>query len=108
VLSSDQLRAAYDREGTEAATDVNFVDPAFFFNMLFGSEKFEPYVGKLKLAQVASAVGEPNERGLGFKDGLMSLPLAYRYALWVGEVRALRGQAQTRQVASAVGEPYQL
>ena len=60
VLSNEQLRAAYDREGAEAAAvaEAPVIDPALFFNVLFGSEKFEPYVGRLKLSHVASAFGD--------------------------------------------------
>lgn len=56
VLSNDQLRAAYDRDGADSSSleSASFVDPALFFNMLFGSDKFEPYVGRLKLAAFAS------------------------------------------------------
>lgn len=60
MLSNDQLRAAYDKDGEEAvsANDTAFVDPAMFFNMLFGSERFQPYVGRLKLGHMASAFGD--------------------------------------------------
>lgn len=56
MLSNDQLRAAYDRDGADSSSleSASFVDPALFFNMLFGSDKFEPYVGRLKLAAFAS------------------------------------------------------
>lgn len=63
VLSNDQLRAAYDRDGADSSSleSASFVDPALFFNMLFGSDKFEPYVGRLKLAAFASvAAGSPH------------------------------------------------
>jgi len=36
---------------------VDFIDPAVFFNVLFGCEKFEPYVGTLKMQNYASAIG---------------------------------------------------
>lgn len=60
MLSNDQLRAAYDKDGEQAAAvaDQAFVDPAMFFNILFGSERFEPYVGRLKLSHMASAFGD--------------------------------------------------
>lgn len=38
--------------------DTPFVDPAMFFNILFGSERFEPYIGRLKLSHMASAFGD--------------------------------------------------
>lgn len=143
VLSNDQLRAAYDRDGEEAAAvaDQSFIDPSLFFNVLFGSERvsnclvvlvagwielvgpcdqmqtavvsgtegedqwcifplapescrpialsvyiacgntdasiplqFEPYVGRLKLSQVATAMGDvlkttPSDGGEGEGGG---------------------------------------
>ena len=45
VLSDPQLRAAYDRDGAGATADVGFqYDAAIFFNALFGSQRFEPWV----------------------------------------------------------------
>ena len=75
ILSSDSLRAAYDREGAEAAgleENMPSLDPALFFTVLFGSEKFEPYVGRLKLSHFVTAFGESfaaNANGAGKKEG---------------------------------------
>lgn len=67
ILSSDPLRAAYDREGAEAAgleESMPSLDPALFFTVLFGSEKFEPYVGRLKLSHFVTAFGESLAEGV--------------------------------------------
>jgi len=57
VLADETLRAKYDANGAESV-QVNFVDPGVFFTMLFGSERFEPYIGPLALAAAASMEGQ--------------------------------------------------
>ncbi|EGB10699.1 hypothetical protein AURANDRAFT_52660 [Aureococcus anophagefferens] len=57
VLSDPQLRAAYDRDGASATAEVGFqYDAAVFFAALFGSQRFEAYVGELALAQISSTL----------------------------------------------------
>merc|ERR1719364_67680 len=57
VLSDVQLRAAYDRDGADATQDVGFeYDPAVFFGALFGSQRLEPFVGELALAQISATL----------------------------------------------------
>ena len=53
VLSNDQLRASYDRNGLDAAKEANLIDSHIFFTMLFGSDRFEPFVGQLALSTMA-------------------------------------------------------
>lgn len=52
VLSDAKLRERYDKEGKAAVSGdaVPSVDPTLFFRVLFGSEQFEKYIGKLSLA----------------------------------------------------------
>lgn len=54
VLSNPQLREKYDKDGKEEVNEANLMDPTAFFAMVFGSEDFEPLVGPLKLAAMAS------------------------------------------------------
>ena len=61
VLSNADLRAKYDQHGVEGL-DVNFMDSAEFFSMLFGSERFEHLLGELSLAQMTRS-GEPLSSG---------------------------------------------
>lgn len=61
VLSNADLRAKYDQHGVEGL-DVNFMDSAEFFSMLFGSDRFEHLLGELSLAQMARS-GEPLTSG---------------------------------------------
>ncbi|CDR97229.1 dnaJ domain containing protein, putative [Babesia bigemina] len=50
VLGDEQRRALYDQHGKLACHDMPILDSALFFMMLFGSESFEPYVGKMRMA----------------------------------------------------------
>jgi hypothetical protein len=58
VLQNPQLRASYDRTGKDATKDHAFVDPSAFFTVLFGSDKFQPYIGELALASMANVLGQ--------------------------------------------------
>jgi len=53
VLSNDNLRANYDRNGLDSVKDAQLIDSHIFFTMLFGSERFEPLVGQLALSTMA-------------------------------------------------------
>ncbi|KAK9815321.1 hypothetical protein WJX72_001695 [[Myrmecia] bisecta] len=57
VLGTPELRARYDQHGTEGL-DVNFMDGAEFFSMLFGSDSFEHLVGELMIAAAARNGGD--------------------------------------------------
>ena len=57
VLSDPQLRAAYDRDGASATAEIGHTyDAAVFFAALFGSQRFEAWVGELALAQISSTL----------------------------------------------------
>jgi len=51
VLSDPALRAKYDAQGSDGIDQQQIpqIDPVMFFSVLFGSEKFENYTGKLFL-----------------------------------------------------------
>ena len=57
VLADDAMRAKYDLHGA-SGVEVNFMDAGVFFTMLFGSERFEPFIGTLALASAASMEGQ--------------------------------------------------
>jgi len=63
VLSDEGLRAKYDQLGAQGVDDAPILDSGAFFNLIFGSEKFEPLVGELQLAMMMS---------LGAEQGLMT------------------------------------
>ena len=52
ILSDDNLRAAYDKGGEDGVDDAPNLDSGMFFEMVFGSEKFEPLVGELALTSM--------------------------------------------------------
>eukprot|EP00397_Hematodinium_sp_SG-2012_P001642 GEMP01001646.1.p1 GENE.GEMP01001646.1~~GEMP01001646.1.p1 ORF type:complete len:758 (+),score=181.47 GEMP01001646.1:189-2462(+) len=57
VLSDPELREKYDTVGKEGVKDsIQTVDPAAFFSILFGSEKFDGYTGTIQLAGQASEI----------------------------------------------------
>ncbi|ODQ66267.1 DnaJ-domain-containing protein [Nadsonia fulvescens var. elongata DSM 6958] len=50
VLSNTDLRARYDKFGSEQAVpDAGFEDPADFFGMIFGGEAFRDWIGEISL-----------------------------------------------------------
>lgn len=67
VLSDPELRAQYDKEGreglsadkTQVAQDVAKLDPSILFAFLFGSDKFNDYVGRLASATAAEVGDSP-------------------------------------------------
>lgn len=49
VLGDVERRKRYDKEGKQAINNMQFIDATFFFTLLFGSEKLDPYIGKLRM-----------------------------------------------------------
>ena len=60
ILSNEQSRAAYDKNGppeTTAGGDMSGeIDPYTFFAVMFGSSLVEPYIGELWIASTADSV----------------------------------------------------
>eukprot|EP01038_Epipyxis_sp_PR26KG_P010779 gene10779-14474_t len=56
ILSDEQLRANYDAGGKDGVDGAPKVDSSTLFAMIFGSEKFIPLVGELKLASQMQSV----------------------------------------------------
>jgi len=59
ILSNEQSRATYDRNGKPDSTSpdaVNEIDPLVFFAVMFGSHLVEPYVGELWIATTADTM----------------------------------------------------
>merc|ERR1719424_968640 len=70
VLSHADSRARYDAKGKEGLEEVNFMEASTFYQMVFGSENFEDFVGELQLASLVSMVegDEPSMKGLAHKQ----------------------------------------
>ena len=77
VLADPQTRARYDKHGS-ASLDVNFMDAGVFFTMLFGSERFEPYIGRLALASAASMEGSLNMSRMAVRQQKREVDLALK------------------------------
>mmetsp|Transcript_21098 Transcript_21098/g.31264 ORF Transcript_21098/g.31264 Transcript_21098/m.31264 type:complete len:511 (-) Transcript_21098:86-1618(-) len=58
VLSNDQLRANYDKNGKSESNEeqAQNMDPMVFFNVMFGSTLVEPYIGELWIAQMGDSM----------------------------------------------------
>ena len=50
VLSDEKTRARYDQSGKDGVAESPKVDAGTLYAMIFGSEKFEPIIGELKIA----------------------------------------------------------
>lgn len=53
-MSDTKLKQAYD-SGKDVAQEHDFMNSAAFFAMLFGSTRFEEFVGELMISTVASS-----------------------------------------------------
>ncbi len=69
ILSDDNLRAAYDKGGEDGVDDAPNLDSGMFFEMVFGSEKFEPLVGELALTSMFADVQKQQQMGQEGGDG---------------------------------------
>jgi len=60
VLSNEQARAAYDRDGlndqNNQKVQMTDIDPYVFFAVMFGSDAVTPYIGELWIANKADTV----------------------------------------------------
>ena len=68
ILIDEKSRKKYDTEGEDGLKDVKTMDSKATFEMIFGSEKFEPLVGELQLASMANAKEEDPSELLDFKQ----------------------------------------
>ncbi|KAL3903674.1 MAG: hypothetical protein SGPRY_011582, partial [Prymnesium sp.] len=78
VLADEQTRAKYDQHGTKVVDGQGFLDAGVFFTMLFGSERFEPYIGTLALASAASMEGQLSMHRMQVRQVKREVDLALR------------------------------
>ncbi|PFH34277.1 DnaJ domain-containing protein [Besnoitia besnoiti] len=64
VLNDPKRREQYDKYGMSATQNMNLIDPALFFMMLFGSEHLDPWIGKLKMAHLVEVLTQDEGGGL--------------------------------------------
>jgi len=97
VLSDEQMRNTYDKKGkeglnptrTSVAMGMPMLDPAILFAFLFGSDKFQDYIGTLAMATAAS-VAESDKVTLDHarivqqrRCARLALSLAKRLQPWI-------------------------
>lgn len=85
ILSDEKLRFNYDNVGLAGVEDAPKVDSSMLFAMIFGSEKFNTYVGELKLATTLQSAfeGEENPQSsklLAFKQKKREIQCAINLA----------------------------
>jgi curved DNA-binding protein CbpA len=70
VLSNDQLRAHYDKNGKSETNEGEHqqMDPMVFFNVMFGSTLVEPYIGELWIAHMADGMLKDDMGGMSTED----------------------------------------
>ncbi|CAE7765455.1 dclre1 [Symbiodinium pilosum] len=69
VLSDPDSRKKYDKEGKAGIQEGNVkMDPSTFFSLLFGSERFEPWIGELHLAMQTDQFAKAMEKEGGLLD----------------------------------------
>ena len=109
MLADERLRARYDEQGA-AALDVNFMDAGVFFTMLFGSERFEPFIGTLALASAASMEGQLSMHRMQVRQLKREVDCALKLVALLqpyvdGDADGFRAKLQREAVELASGKP---
>jgi DnaJ-domain-containing protein 1 len=60
ILSNPQLRISYDKSGKDGFDQSNLMNSAYLFEVIFGSQKFEAYVGELQLLAMQEGLNDLN------------------------------------------------
>ena len=99
MLSNEELRARYDAGGKDGLGEQDFVDTSAFFAALFGSDKFEPLVGRLGLATMAMAGVDLSKSEAAAlqarREGRIAVKLAEMLAPYVaGDIEAFRAASK--------------
>eukprot|EP00406_Dinophysis_acuminata_P080739 CAMPEP_0179239104 /NCGR_PEP_ID=MMETSP0797-20121207/15290_1 /TAXON_ID=47934 /ORGANISM="Dinophysis acuminata, Strain DAEP01" /LENGTH=692 /DNA_ID=CAMNT_0020946419 /DNA_START=67 /DNA_END=2145 /DNA_ORIENTATION=+ len=77
VLSDPHMRKKYDKDGKEGVQEGNVkMEPSVFFGLLFGSERFEPWIGELSLAMQTDQFAKSLEKDVDEKSAEESIHLA--------------------------------
>lgn len=110
ILSNEQTRAAYDKNGKSDNENqdamVNAIDPTVFFNVMFGSTLVEPYVGELWIASVADLMmkdmAEQQEMTSGMTEDEMNAQFAEKLSGKAGNVEEAKIKQRKREVIIAM------
>jgi len=120
VLSDDELRATYDKEGrdglsadkTSVAEGIMKVDPALLFAFLFGSDQFSQYTGTLAMATTAS-LSNPSKVTLHIARTVqkrrctrLAISLADKLSDWVNENYDLAKSCWTTEAQTLARASY--
>merc|ERR1719498_643737 len=54
VLSNEESRAKYDARGKDGLDEMSFMEAGTFYQIIFGSEQFDDFIGELQLASLVS------------------------------------------------------
>lgn len=109
VLSNEQLRANYDKNGkaeTTAEEEASGqVDAMVFFNVMFGSMLVEPYIGELWIAHTADSMMK--DGGAGGLDGftqeeLEALPEEEREKIMEEKIAAMQEESEFKKAKREV------
>jgi len=113
VLGDTERRRIYDEHGQEsAAAGMPKIEPVVFFAALFGSHHFEPYVGRLRLAQdidgdmqvlIKEAAAAGNEEDVAVDP--LKLQRAYNQTKVVQREREVRCAVDLAKRLAPVVEP---
>ena len=120
VLSNEDLRANYDKNGKAETTAEEEaggqVDAMVFFNVMFGSLKLEKYIGELWLGQTADSMLKDGGSSTGLSpEELEQLPEEEREKVMTEKLTAMQEESELktakRQVTCAKNlrervEPY--
>ncbi len=120
VLSNEELRANYDKNGKAETTAEEEaggqVDAMVFFNVMFGSLKLEKYIGELWLGQTADSMLKDGGSSMGLSpEELEQLPEEEREKIMTEKLTVMQEESELktakRQVTCAKNlrervEPY--
>ena len=104
VLGDEALRERYDAHGQAAVDRNNFMDSKRFFAMLFGSERFETYIGTLVLATALSMEGRFSMRRLQVRQAKREVECALRLCEMVAPFVEGRAEEWRREMAKEAQE----
>lgn len=95
VLSNEQSRARYDKQGKPAASadEMNEIDPYVFFAVMFGSEAVEPYIGEFWIANTADSMMKDD----GLPDDIETMTEEEQNRIMMERYKAMKEKDELKQ-----------